>query len=76
MAWLQALVQRVATLKRRWHGLMAGCLLWLFWLIFGFWWTLLLVALGGLGYVAGRFLEERLSWKEVVDKLLSEHFRD
>jgi uncharacterized membrane protein len=61
-------------LKHRWHGLMVGCLVWLIWMVFGFWATLLLVVLGGVGFILGRIMEENQSWKEIIDKLLSERY--
>lgn len=70
--WWTSLLQ----LRRRWHGLLIGCALWIAWMIFGFWSTLLLLVLGCLGYVVGRVLEERWDWKNVLEKLLTERFRD
>jgi uncharacterized membrane protein len=64
------------SLKRRWHGLLAGCVLWAVWMAFGFWATVLLLILGGGGFAAGRVLEQHESWRDVVEKLLSERFGD
>jgi uncharacterized membrane protein len=61
-------------LKRRWHGLIIGCLFWLIWMLFGFWATLLLLICGSVGFVVGRIFEENQSWREIVDKLLSERY--
>jgi uncharacterized membrane protein len=74
MAWVRAALQWLVGLKRRWHGLMAGCLLWILWMLFGFWAVLGLLVLAALGYFVGRILEEHQSWKDVVDKLLSERY--
>ncbi|MBX6352928.1 MAG: DUF2273 domain-containing protein [Thermoflavifilum sp.] len=74
MEHLEAAWRAFRQLKRRWHGLIAGCLLWLIWMVFGFWATLLLIILGGVGFVVGRIMEENESWKDVIDKLLSERF--
>ncbi|MCL6631656.1 MAG: hypothetical protein K6T63_03410 [Alicyclobacillus herbarius] len=74
MDWVRGALLWLVTRKRRWHGLMAGCLLWVLWMLFGFWAVLGLVFLAAAGYVVGRFLEERQSWKDIVDKLLSERY--
>lgn len=63
-------------LKRRWQGVIVACLLWLVWLIVGLWWTVLLFVLVVIGYFVGRVLEEHQSWKDVIEKLLSERFGD
>jgi uncharacterized membrane protein len=63
-------------LRRRWQGVIAACLLWLAWLIVGLWWTLLLLVMVVIGYFVGRVLEEHQSWKDVIEKLLSERFGD
>ncbi|MCL6593121.1 MAG: DUF2273 domain-containing protein [Alicyclobacillus sp.] len=69
-------LDKLLRLKRRWHGMMAGCLLWVVWMCFGFWATLGLLVLAGAGYAAGRVFEEHESWRDVVNKLLSERFGD
>lgn len=63
-------------LRRRWQGLVAGVILWLAWMIFGFWSTLLLLILMAVGFFVGRVLEESRDWREVVDKLLKDRFND
>ncbi len=63
-------------LKRRWIGAIGGCLLWMLWMVFGPWATLLLFALAFIGFVVGRILEEHKTWKEVLEKLLSERFME
>lgn len=70
--WWLGLLQ----MRRRWQGLISGALLWLAWMIFGFWSTLLLLVLGGIGYAIGRVLEERWDWKNLLDKLLTDRFKD
>ncbi|MCL6627517.1 hypothetical protein [Alicyclobacillus shizuokensis] len=74
MDWIRGALVWLLSQKRRWHGLMAGCLLWVLWMLFGFWAVLGLVILAAAGYMAGRVMEERQSWKEIVDKLLSERY--
>lgn len=76
MSRLRALYAWWTNLRRRWQGLLIGCMLWLFWLIFGLWWSILLVVLAVIGFVIGRIFEEHQSWKDVLDKLLSERFGD
>jgi uncharacterized membrane protein len=76
MTRLRAVYTWWTNLRRRWQGFILGCLLWLFWMIFGFWWTILLLVLAVIGFVVGRVLEEHQSWKDVLDKLLSERFGD
>lgn len=71
----RALAQFVR-LPRRYHGLIIGCLFWLFWMLFGFWRTLLLLVLAAIGYVVGRILEENQSWRQLLDKLLAERFTE
>ncbi|MCL6516199.1 DUF2273 domain-containing protein [Alicyclobacillus sp.] len=64
------------SLRRRWHGALAGVVLWAVWMAFGFWATILLVILCGGGFLAGRVLEQHESWRDVVEKLLAERFGD
>ncbi len=66
----------ILNLKRRWLGLIIGCLLWLAWMLFGVWATVVLVVFASVGFFVGRILEEHQSWKDVVDKLLAERFTD
>ncbi len=61
---------------RRYHGLLAGALLWGCWMLFGFWRTLLLAVLATVGYIVGRILEENQSWRALVDKLLSDRYTE
>jgi uncharacterized membrane protein len=76
MNWMRLAVSHILSLKRRWQGLIAGILLWVAWMIFGFWATLLLFVLAGIGFALGRVSEEQKSWKDIVDKLLSERYGD
>lgn len=75
-AFVRAISVGVLHLRRRWQGLLAGVLLWLAWMIFGFWSTLLLLILMAVGFFVGRVLEERRDWREVIDKLLADRFND
>ncbi|MCL6453200.1 MAG: hypothetical protein K6T78_06160 [Alicyclobacillus sp.] len=75
-AWLRETAHRIARLPRRWQGVFAAVLVWLVWMICGFWSTLLLVVLGTAGYAVGRVLEERYDWKTVLEKLFSDRYRD
>lgn len=70
-AWLA-----ITNLKRRWQGVIAGCVLWLMWMIFGFWSTLLLLVLGVVGFFIGRILEDRRDFRTVIEKLLSDRYHD
>lgn len=74
MEWLRDMLSVLVQMKRRWIGLIVGCLFWLIWMVFGFWATILFVVLGGLGFFLGRLSEEKQSWKDVVEKLLAERF--
>lgn len=74
--FLRAVAEGLLILKRRWQGLIAGVILWLAWMIFGFWSTLLLLVLMVVGFFVGRVLEEKRDWREVVDKLLSDRYND
>ena len=76
MNWVRTAIQFTLSLQRRWLGLWAGVILWLIWMLFGLWATLLLAVLATIGFVIGRVLEEHESWKEVVDKLLSDRYGD
>jgi uncharacterized membrane protein len=76
MNWLRASLIWVSQLKKRWLGLAIGCVLWFLWMCFGFWAMLLLLALAGVGFIVGRILEENDSWRDVVEKLLSERFME
>ncbi|KRW91973.1 hypothetical protein SD51_05595 [Alicyclobacillus tengchongensis] len=61
---------------RRYHGLLLGVVLWILWLLFGFWRTLLLAVLAAIGYMVGRVLEENQTWRELLDKLLSDRYTE
>jgi uncharacterized membrane protein len=74
--FLRAISVGVLSLRRRWQGLLAGTLLWLAWMIFGFWSTLLLLVLMAIGFIVGRVLEEKRDWKQVVEKLLADRYND
>lgn len=76
MSLLWAALRYLSQVKRRWLGLAIGCLVWLLWMCFGFWAMILLIVLAGVGFVVGRILEENDSWRDVVDKLLSERFME
>lgn len=76
MSLLWAALRYLSQVKRRWLGLAIGCVVWLLWMCFGFWAMILLIVLAGVGFVVGRILEENDSWRDVVDKLLSERFME
>lgn len=76
MNWFKEVILHVLTLKRRWLGLICGCLLWVLWMVFGFWATLLLFVLAAIGFVVGRIMEEHKSWKDILEKILSERFME
>lgn len=76
MKWVTSIARVFLSLQRRWQGVVAACLFWLVWMIVGFWDTLLLLVLVGIGFSVGRILEERTSWQDVVEKLLREHYHD
>jgi uncharacterized membrane protein len=69
-------LQKLWTVRRRWLGLGAGCLLWILWMIFGFWSVVLLAFLAAIGFFVGRVSEERKSWREILDKLLSDRYME
>jgi len=74
MNGLRTIVHAILSLKWRWLGLLVGVAVWMAWMLFGLWATLLLVILAGLGFTIGRIFEENQSWKNIVDKLLSDRF--
>ncbi|MBX5436306.1 MAG: DUF2273 domain-containing protein [Alicyclobacillaceae bacterium] len=74
MSWLRSVLLQVLTMRRRWQGLLAGCAVWLLWMIVGFWATLLLFVLAAIGFVVGAVLETPGAWKAWVEKLLSQRF--
>ncbi|QQE81301.1 DUF2273 domain-containing protein [Alicyclobacillus sp. SO9] len=73
---LQRMLTNMMQMKRRWLGMWAGVVIWILWMIFGFWAIILLLILGAVGFVIGRVLEENQSWKQVVERLLSERYGD
>jgi uncharacterized membrane protein len=76
MSWMRQWIEQIAGLKRRWLGLIVGCLFWLVWMLFGLLATVMLIVCASVGFFVGRLFEEHQSWKEVVDKLLAERFTD
>ncbi|QSO53333.1 DUF2273 domain-containing protein [Alicyclobacillus curvatus] len=74
--FVRAISVGLLNLKRRWQGLIAGVVLWLAWMIFGFWSTLLLLVLMAVGFFVGRILEEKRDWKHTVEKLLADRYSD
>ncbi|WAH39006.1 DUF2273 domain-containing protein [Alicyclobacillus dauci] len=76
MSLLRRALLKFSLLPRRYHGMIIGAVFWLFWMLFGFWRTLLLLVLAGIGYVVGRILEENQSWRDLLDKLLAERFTE
>lgn len=69
-------VKSLRSLRRRWLGLIAGSLLWLLFMVFGFWATILLFVLAAVGFIVGRVLEEHQSWKDIISKLIAERYGD
>ncbi|MBF8378709.1 DUF2273 domain-containing protein [Alicyclobacillus mali] len=61
---------------RRYHGLAAGVLFWILWMIFGFWRVLLLFVLAGVGYAGGRAWEEQQSWRRILERLLTDRYTE
>lgn len=61
---------------KRYHGLLVGGAFWLCWMLFGFWRTLLLLILIVIGYVVGRVFEVNQSWRELIEKLLSDRYTE
>jgi uncharacterized membrane protein len=45
-------------------------------MIFGFWSVVLLAFLAAIGFFVGRVSEERKSWREILDKLLSDRYME
>lgn len=76
MTWLISVGRRLLLMRRRWLGLLAGCVFWLAWMIFGFLDTILLIVLAAIGFAVGRILEERSTWQKVVERLLTENNHD
>lgn len=76
MQWVKTFFFQITQLKRRWIGLIVGSLCWLIWMLVGWWATLGLIVLAALGYIVGRIFEEHKTWKEIVEKLLSERFME
>jgi uncharacterized membrane protein len=74
MNWIRQSLLHILGLKRRWQGLIVGCVFWLVWMVFGLRATILLLFLAAVGFAVGRVLEERQSWKDVLNKLLSERY--
>ncbi|GMA55848.1 small integral membrane protein DUF2273 [Alicyclobacillus sacchari] len=76
MSALRRAIAAFLAWPRRYHGLLAGVVLWALWLLVGFWRTLLLAVLAATGYTIGRVLEENQSWRELLDKLLSDRYTE
>ncbi len=61
---------KVATLPRRYLGVLVGILFWLLILFFGFFPTLLLAVFVAIGYSVGKFVDDRANVQEFVHRLL------
>lgn len=76
MTWVRFVLVRLATLQGRWLGLIIACVLWLLWMVFGFWATLLLFIMAGLGFVIGWISETKGGWKQLFQQLIETRYRD
>lgn len=68
---LRTWVYRLLSLRRRWLGVVVACVVWLVWMVFGFWSLVLLAILVAIGYGVGVATERGITWREIVRHLLS-----
>lgn len=72
--WL-AVLQHISQMPKRYFGAMMGLILWIFIEVVGFFPTLLLVILVVIGYLLGRFFDNRSNWQDMLDRWWnSDHF--
>lgn len=71
MGALRLWLSRILSLRHRWLGVVIACAIWLVWMFTGFWALLLLVLLATIGYVVGFAIERGVTWRDVVEKLLT-----
>lgn len=76
MTWMRRALDTLLQMPRRYQGLLSGIILWILWMAFGFWRTLLLLVLAVIGYIVGRVLEENQSWRVLLDKLLRDRYTE
>lgn len=70
-ALLKAWLTRILSLQKRWLGVVVAVLVWLIWMVFGFWALILLIVLGAVGYSIGFAMERGITLRDVLAKILS-----
>ncbi|MCX7571510.1 DUF2273 domain-containing protein [Tumebacillus sp. DT12] len=72
--WLQIWQWLLA--NKRWLGVLAGTILGLFYLIFGFLKTLVFALFVFLGFYIGKMADDREDWRDVIDRIVPQQFRE
>ncbi len=70
-ALLRAWLTRLLSLQKRWLGVVVAILVWLIWMVFGFWALILLLVLAAVGYIVGFAMERGITLRDVLTKILS-----
>ncbi len=70
-ALLRAWLTRLLSLQKRWLGVVVAVLVWLIWMVFGFWALILLLVLAAVGYIIGFAMERGITLRDVLTKILS-----
>jgi uncharacterized membrane protein len=73
MGFLRVWLLRILSLRSRWIGVLVACAVWLLWVIVGIWALVLLVVLVAIGYSIGWAVEHGVTWRDVLEKIMSRH---
>jgi uncharacterized membrane protein len=72
--WLQIWQWLLA--NKRWLGVLVGTIFGLFYLIFGLLKTLVFSLFVFVGFYIGKMADDREDWRDVIDRILPQHFRE
>jgi len=76
MDWLKQVASWSRSSSRSTVGAIAGAILGVLYLIFGFWHMIVFLLFVAAGYTIGRISSRRHDWREVLDRLLPPRYRD
>jgi len=62
--------------NKRIFGAVAGLVLGILYLFFGFWKTFVFLLFIGAGYLVGMMLDEKEDWRDVIERLVPPKYRE